>query len=81
MALGEITLCHATLAEAVSLAKELNNMPALANAVFNSGILSHFERNVLDAARFASDVIELLTRYGFAFWMTIGSILLGWATI
>jgi hypothetical protein len=69
------------MAETVSLAKELNDMPALANAVFNSGILSHFERNVLDAARFASDVIERSTRYGFAFWMTIGSILLGRAII
>jgi serine/threonine protein kinase/tetratricopeptide (TPR) repeat protein len=77
--LGEITFCRATMAEAVSLAKELNDMPALSNAVFNSGILSHYERNVSEAARFASDVIELSTRYNFAFWLTIGSILLGWA--
>jgi hypothetical protein len=60
--LGDITFCHATMAEAESLAKELNDMPALANAVFNSGVLSHLERNDSEAARFASDVIELSTR-------------------
>jgi hypothetical protein len=77
--LGEITACHATMAESISLAKELKDMPALTNAVFNAGVLSHFERNVSEAERLASEVIELSTRYKFAFWLAIGSILLGWA--
>jgi predicted ATPase len=77
--LGEMTACHATMAESISLAKELKDMPALTNAVFNAGILSHFERNIAEAERLSSEVIELSTRYHFAFWLTIGSILRGWA--
>jgi predicted ATPase len=77
--LGEIGSCHATMAEAISLARELNDMRALANAVFNSGVLAYFERNASQAERAASDVIELSTRHNFPFWLAIGSILRGWA--
>ena len=66
------------MAEAISLAKELNDMAALANAIFNSGVLAHFERDVSQAERSASDVIELSTRHNLPFWLTIGSILRGW---
>ena len=54
-------------------------MPALTNAIFNSGILSHYERNIPEAERLASEVIALSTQYNFAFWLAIGSILRGWA--
>jgi tetratricopeptide (TPR) repeat protein len=77
--LGEIGSCSATMAEAISLAKKLNDMRALTNAVFNSGILAHSERNASQAERAASDVIELSTRHNFPFWLAIGSILRGWA--
>jgi hypothetical protein len=77
--LGETSSCHLTMEEAISLAKELNDMPALTAAIFNSAVLSHCERNVSKAERLASDVMELSTRYNFAFWLAIGSIMLGWA--
>jgi predicted ATPase len=77
--LKNIASSRLTMAEAISLAKELNDMQALTNALFNSGVLAHFERNVLETERFASDVIELATRHNFRFWLAIGSILRGWA--
>jgi serine/threonine protein kinase/predicted ATPase len=76
--LGEIDSCHQTMEEAISLAKELKDMGALANAIFNSGVLAHFERDVSQADRSTSDVIELSTRHNLPFWLTIGSILCGW---
>jgi tetratricopeptide (TPR) repeat protein len=77
--LGDITSSHLTMAEAISLAKELNDIPALTNTLFNAGVLSHYERDVAKAERFTSEVIELSTRYNFAFWLAIASILHGWA--
>ena len=76
--LQEITSCHEAMAEAISLAKELNDMATLTNAIFNSGILAHYERDVANAERSASDVIELSTRHNLPFWLAIGSILRGW---
>jgi tRNA A-37 threonylcarbamoyl transferase component Bud32/predicted ATPase len=70
--------CHDAMKEAISLAKELNDMGALANAIFNSGVLAHFERDVSQAERSTSDVIELSTCQNLPFWLTIGSILRGW---
>jgi adenylate cyclase len=67
------------MAEAIKLAKELNDMPALTNALFNSGVLAHFERNVPETERLASDAIELSTRHNFRFWQATGCILFGWA--
>src|SRR5215472_7738090 len=37
-----------------------------------------FERDVAQAGRSASDVIELSTRHNLPFWLAIGSILRGW---
>ena len=71
-------VCRETMAEAISLAKELKDVAALANAIFNSGILAHFERDVSQAERSASEVIELSTRHNLPFWLTLGSILRGW---
>jgi len=65
--------------EAISLAKELNDTHALANELFDSAQLAYYERNVSEVERLASEVIELATRYNFAFWLVIGSILRGWA--
>ena len=76
--LQEIGSCHEAMAEAISLAKELNDMVALANAIFNSGILAYYERDVSHAERSASDVIELSTSHNLPFWLTLGSILRGW---
>ena len=43
--LGEIASCQATMAEAISLAKELNDMHTLAGALYCAAYLAHFERN------------------------------------
>jgi serine/threonine protein kinase/predicted ATPase len=75
----EIAFCHATMKEAISLAKELNDTHALANALFDSAQLAYYERNVSEVERLASEVIELATRHNFALWLAIGSILRGWA--
>ena len=66
---GEIACCQATMAEAISLAKDLNDMHALAIALLNAGFLGHLERNPTKVERLASDLIELSTRHQFASWM------------
>ena len=76
---GEIASSHATMAESISLAKDLNDMHMLTNAIFDSACLAYYERNVSEVERLASNVIELSTRYNFAFFLAIGSILRGWA--
>ncbi len=77
---GETARCHATMAEAISLAKELNDMHALAVALlFWAVILGHLEGNPAEMARSASDLIELSTHQNFAFWLPVGEILRGWA--
>jgi serine/threonine protein kinase/predicted ATPase len=78
--LGEITSSHATMAEAVSLAKELNDMHVLTNAIVDSACLALYERNVSEVERLASNVIELSTQHNFSFWLAIGCILRGWAS-
>jgi predicted ATPase len=77
--LGEITSCHATLDEAISLAKELNDMNALALALDWAAMLGNCERNPAEVDRLASELIELSTRHNFAFWLPIGVIYRSWA--
>jgi predicted ATPase len=77
--LGEISSCEATIIQATSLAKELNDTHALAAALLWATKLGHFERNPAKVARLASDLIELSTRQNFAFWLPAGEILRGWA--
>jgi predicted ATPase len=77
--LGEIASCQAAMAEAASMAKELNDMQALAAALFFAAILSACQRNPVEAERLASDVIELSTRKNFANWLPGGTVLRGWA--
>jgi hypothetical protein len=76
---AEIASCQATMAEAISLAKELNDMHALAVALWHAGWLAHFERNPAGVERLASDLIELSTRQNFAQFRAGGAILRGWA--
>ena len=77
--LGEFSSCQAAITEAISLAKELNDMPALANALNWAVILGYYERNPVEVERLASDLIELSTRHHFAYWLAIGTIYRGWA--
>jgi len=76
---GEIDSCQATMAEGISLAKDLNDMHALAVALSFAGHLGHFEHNPATVERVASDLIELSTRQNFAFWLAAGEIFRGWA--
>jgi predicted ATPase len=76
---GEIASCQTTMAEAISLAEELNDKYALAVALFHAGFAGHFERSPANVERLASDLIELSTRHHFAFWRTAGEVFRGWA--
>jgi predicted ATPase len=76
--LGEIASSQASMAEAISLAKELNDMSSLAFALYFGGILARFERNPAEVERLASELIELSTRYNFAFWLPGANVLRGW---
>jgi adenylate cyclase len=75
---GETASCDATIAEAISLAKELNDMHALAVALWNASILAHYQRNPAEVERLASDLIELSTRQIFAWLLAGGEVLRGW---
>jgi hypothetical protein len=77
--LAQIASCKETMAEAISLAKELNHMHALAVALCFAGFLGQFERNPADVERWTSDLIELSTRQHFTFWLHAGETLRGWA--
>ena len=69
------------MAQATSLAKELNDTHTLAVALFWAMMLGHLKGNHAEVARLASDLIELSTRQNFAFWLPGGAILRGWARI
>src|SRR6516162_2623178 len=71
--------CQPTMAQAVSLAKQLNETNSLAVAIHFSAFLARYERNPAEVERFASDLIELSTRQNFAHWMAWGEISRGWA--
>jgi tetratricopeptide (TPR) repeat protein len=77
--LGEIASCKANMEEAISLAKELNDMNALALALDWAAMLGNCERNPAEVDRLASEMIELSTRNNFVFWLAIGVIYRGWA--
>jgi adenylate cyclase len=77
--LGENAACEATIGEAISLAKELNDTNALAIALGWALGLGHFKPNPSEVDRLSSDLIELSTRDDFVFWLAIGTIFRGWA--
>jgi len=77
--LGEMASCRATMDQAISLTKELNDTHALAAPLFFAAVLDHCESDPSETGRLASDLIELSTRQNFAFWMVQGAILRGWA--
>ncbi len=77
--IGEIASCQPTMAEAISAAKELNNMQALAQALWHAGWLAHFERNPAEVERFGSELIELSNRQNFAPFLRRAAVLRGWA--
>ena len=77
--LGEIASCHATMDEAISVAKELKDTHALALALHFAARQAFNERNPAEVERLASELVELSTRHNFVYWLAIGSIFRGWA--
>jgi hypothetical protein len=78
--LGETAVsCQAYMNEAISTAKELNDMNGLVFALAWAAGLGHAERNPAEVDRLASDLIELSTRHSFVYWLAIGAIYRGWA--
>ena len=77
--MGEIDSCHATIAEAISIARERNDMHGLAVALLFAAILAQFERSPARTERFAAEVIEVSAHQNFEIWVASGAILRGWA--
>jgi hypothetical protein len=76
---GEVVRSQATMAEAISLAKELRDMQALVLALYWAAFLAHLEGNLAGVESCASDMIELSTRHNFATWLPHAGVLRGWA--
>jgi hypothetical protein len=76
---GEIAASQAAIAEAMSLAKKLNDMHGLAVTLCYAAGLSFLKRNPAEVERLASDLIQLSTRQQFPYWMAIGTVFRGWA--
>ena len=53
--LGEVDSCHRSIVNAISLAKELKDMNALAVALNFAAYLAHYERNPIEVERLASE--------------------------
>jgi tetratricopeptide (TPR) repeat protein len=77
--LGEIASCRASIAEAISLAKGLNDMHGVAVDLMWATVLGYCEPNPAEVERCASDLIELTTRHHFAHYMAAGAVYRGWA--
>jgi predicted ATPase len=77
--LGEIASCKTTIAEAISIAKELEDRNALAQVLNFAAVVSQLERNPAEVDRLASDLIELSTRESLVYWLAAGIINRGWA--
>jgi predicted ATPase len=76
---AEIAPCEATIAEAISLAKELNDIHGLAKALHYKAVFGFYERNPAKVERLTSDLMELSARHNFAHWLAVGGMLRGWA--
>jgi serine/threonine protein kinase/predicted ATPase len=76
---GDITSCHKALAEAISVAKELNDLHAFAVALSWAAAVAQLERTPAEVERLASELIGLSTRHNFVHFRTIGAVLRGWA--
>jgi hypothetical protein len=77
--LGDIGSSQATIAKAISIAKEVNDMHALALALYWAARLGADECDPAEVDRLASELIELSTRHNFVFWLATGEIYRGWA--
>jgi predicted ATPase len=76
---GEFASWQAARADAILLAKELNDVHALAHALWHAAMLAQFERNPAEVECYSSDLIEVATRQSFPFWLAGGEVFRGWA--
>jgi tetratricopeptide (TPR) repeat protein len=76
---GEFASSQASTAEAISLAKELNDIHGLAGSLFFAGVIAQCARDHIEVERLASKIIELSTQRKFAHWLAGGIALRGWA--
>ena len=74
---GENASGHPMMHKAISLAKELNDMNSLANALNFAAAAARDNPAAVD--RLASELIELSTRHSFSHWLTMGTLHRGWA--
>jgi hypothetical protein len=77
--LGEVASSKAVMAEAIQLAKTLNDTISLVFALNQGWFLGQVEGNLAEVERCASDVIELSTRHNFSTVLPGAYILRGWA--
>ena len=77
--LGETASFQTAVAEAISLAKEMNDMHGLAVALWHAAVFAYYDGNPAEVERLASKSIELSTRHHFAHWLPQGEVLRGWA--
>jgi predicted ATPase len=77
--LGETASSKEAMAEAISLAKELNDVHGLAASLCFACFISQFKRSPAEVDRLASELIELCMRQNFALWLAAGAVLRGWA--
>jgi predicted ATPase len=77
--LGELAASQTASADAISLAKELNDMPALTHALYLAAMLAQYDDNRAEVERLASELIELSTRQNLAHFLPFGGTLRGWA--
>jgi hypothetical protein len=55
---GELASCQSAMADAILVAKELNDVHALAHALWGAATVTHYERNPAEVDRLASDLIR-----------------------
>jgi len=77
--LGEIASSQTAVAEAISLANEMNDMHGLVVALWHAAVFAYYEGNPAEVEGLASKSIELSTRHHFAHWLPQAEILRGWA--
>ena len=70
---GQIASCRSAMAEAISLAKQLNDIHGMAVALYFAAVLGYIEQNPADVERLASDLIELSTRQNFSTFRAFGA--------
>jgi tetratricopeptide (TPR) repeat protein len=77
--IGETASCRAAIAEAISIAKELNDESGLAHALSWAANFGYVERNPAEVDRLASELVEVSTRHHLSYWLAQGATYRGWA--